>query len=455
MSDRVNDAPEDPQDEDTLLIATLDDDDMEQLNAELEAAVAHHQAGRLDDAEAGYNRVLNIHPCNPAALNFLGVVAQMRGERKEAERLIGRAIAFKPDYAQAYNNLGRVFFEQNEYLQAGICFQRSLHLDPDDLIALQNLAPVLHMLSQFDAAIDIGKQILEDDPDSVVGNQVVGTSYMRSGRFEESLPFLRKTNELKPDDKSRYNLGMALHASYHEDEAREIFTQWSASDPKNPIAQHMAAAYAGSGSPSRASDAYVRGIFDDFASSFDVVLKRLQYQVPRIIAGTMPELYDEAKSQLDILDAGCGTGLCGKGLKPYARTLIGVDLSVKMLELAHKLDLYDDLIEAELTAFLGAQDDCFDLVVSGDTLCYFGELTDAINASAGALRSGGKLVFTVERSAGEDFQLNQNGRYSHSGDYVSTTLVDAGFEGIELTELHLRTELSEPVEGYLVVATKP
>ena len=35
---------------------------------------------------------------------------------------------------------------------------------------------------------------------------------------------------------------------------------------------------------------------------------------------------------LDVLDLGCGTGLCGPLLRPYARALAGVDLSPQMLE---------------------------------------------------------------------------------------------------------------------------
>ena len=33
----------------------------------------------------------------------------------------------------------------------------------------------------------------------------------------------------------------------------------------------------------------------------------------------------ERAKQLDVLDAGCGTGLCGPLLAPYARRLVGVD----------------------------------------------------------------------------------------------------------------------------------
>ena len=36
----------------------------------------------------------------------------------------------------------------------------------------------------------------------------------------------------------------------------------------------------------------------------------------------------------DVLDAGCGTGLCGPGLRGRAGRLVGVDLSPEMLKRA-------------------------------------------------------------------------------------------------------------------------
>ena len=53
----------------------------------------------------------------------------------------------------------------------------------------------------------------------------------------------------------------------------------------------------------------------------------------------------EPSKQLDVLDAGCGTGLCGPLLAPYARRLIGVDLSEGMLALAKEKHVYDALIK--------------------------------------------------------------------------------------------------------------
>ena len=160
------------------------------------------------------------------------------------------------------------------------------------------------------------------------------------------------------------------------------------------------------------------------------------------------------------VDAGAGTGLCGPILRPLAKHLHGIDLSAGMLAKAAARGDYDALDEAELTAWLSAHPQAYDLVVSADTLCYFGILDAAITAAAAALRSGGHLIFTVEQT-GEDelaahpaFKLHSHGRYSHAESYVRQALAGAGLDVREISHVVLRNESKKPVTGLLVGARK-
>ena len=59
----------------------------------------------------------------------------------------------------------------------------------------------------------------------------------------------------------------------------------------------------------------------------------------------------EPAKALDVLDAGCGTGLCGPLLAPYARRLVGVDLSARHARRRRsEKGVYDELVKGELTA---------------------------------------------------------------------------------------------------------
>src|SRR5262249_33641635 len=184
--------------------------------------------------------------------------------------------------------------------------------------------------------------------------------------------------------------------------------------------------------PPRAPDDYVREVFNRFAPTFDKQLESLGYLGPQLVVEAAASELGAPLSNLAVLDAGCGTGRCGAGIRPLARRLAGVDLSSEMLKRARERGVYDELHEAELTEFLSRSPAAYDVVISADTLIYFGDLTTVIAATAGALRSGGRFVFTVEKadpdSAPHGFRLQSHGRYSHTDRHVCQAIERAGLE---------------------------
>ena len=77
------------------------------IDQAMQTALAHHQAGRLAEAEALYRQVLAVQPQNPDALHLLGLIAHQVGRQDAAADLIGRAIALRPDDAALYSQLGK------------------------------------------------------------------------------------------------------------------------------------------------------------------------------------------------------------------------------------------------------------------------------------------------------------------------------------------------------------
>ena len=73
-------------------------------------------------------------------------------------------------------------------------------------------------------------------------------------------------------------------------------------------------------------------LFDRYADTFEQSLSGLGYQGPVLIAKLLQASGFAPRKQLNILDAGCGTGLCAPALLPYAARLTGVDLSPAMVE---------------------------------------------------------------------------------------------------------------------------
>ena len=239
-------------------------------------------------------------------------------------------------------------------------------------------------------------------------------------------------------------------------EAIEELTELLDRNPDDAVARHMIAAYGGSEIPDRASNLFVTQTFDEFAASFDEVLARLDYKAPQLVADEISRLSAVSGETLDVLDIGCGTGLCGPLIRQWSRKLVGVDLSPGMLRRADLLEVYDELHEAELTTFMKGSEVSYDAVICVDTFVYFGDLTTALSAASEILNAAGYLVFTVESYDGEDgdFRLQHHGRYCHSESYVRHTLEACGLMVETLTPIVPRKEGKEPVDGLLVVACR-
>jgi predicted TPR repeat methyltransferase len=253
------------------------------------------------------------------------------------------------------------------------------------------------------------------------------------------------------------SLGLQLLRLGRNAEAAAVVGAWLEMAPDSPAALHMLARAEGRAEPTRASDGFVQNLFDWFAVDFDQHLGALGYQAPQHIAGAL-QARRSPDGALDILDAGCGTGLCGPLVRPFARRLVGVDLSSGMLAQARGRG-YDELRQAELTSFLAASPAAFDVIVCCDTLVYFGNLTAPFHAAASALRPGGLFLLTVERADADraevremGYQMTLQGRYAHSEAYLRRELEAAGLMPDAITDVQLRMHHGDPVHGLLVAA---
>lgn len=426
--------------------------------ADFRKAIALHRSGNLKEAEQRYQTILTANPGHVESLHFLGVLYHQCGQGDRAIANIERAILVAPDYADAHNNLGNVLMATNQLEPALRSYIRAVELVPGYADAWNNLGVVLRGLGQYDEAGRAYAHAISLNPRLVAAWQNQGNLSARRNRLDEAIAAYTQVLQLKPNDSAAYDaLGRALYRSGNIERAIEVYQKWLQADPASSVARHMLLACTGSISPVRASDEYVRDIFDVFAGSFDQVLDQLGYRAPQLISKLLDKALPPADGTLMIADAGCGTGLCADFLRPRAKQLVGIDLSPGMLNKARARKKYDELVEAELTSWLARQDPVYDLIVSADTLCYFGALESVLMNAQEAMRPGALLAFTVERDdhGAAAYQLNPSGRYSHTERYVRDCLADAGLNLLRIEQVELRRELGQVVIGFLVSATKP
>jgi predicted TPR repeat methyltransferase len=456
---------------------------------------ARADQGNWPEAEQAYRRALAVDAGRASVHYNLGNALFALRQLPDAAACYERAIELDPRFAVAYFNLGNLHYDVRQWNEAAICYRRVLELEPDDPDpdALFNLARALHRLGELEQAVALYRQAVQCMPDAYAACSALAAALVDLQRPQDALPWHRRALELRPDaSEAHFHLGRTLLAMGQFDEAEQVLRtalkldphdsvifealglllemsgkqgemavladEIEQANPDDPRVPHLKAAWTGRDVPDRASDDYVRATFDNFAAQFDSVLEKLEYRAPQLLAQAVMSRYGSGGQVLEVLDAGCGTGLCGPLLQPIARRLVGVDLSGRMLGEARRRNIYDQLIEAELTGYLEAIRDGFDLIVSADTLVYFGDLQPVLAAAAGALRSTGLLAFTLEKWAVPDqpgdFCLQPHGRYCHREAYIQKTLESVGLVLEALDEACLRKQGNQWVPGLVVLARK-
>lgn len=425
----------------------------------LKDIIAKHRGGDHAAAEAGYREHLQEFPADPSALHFLGLLRSHQGRNAEAVKLMVAALEIDSEYVDAWSNLGVAYFKERDFVRAEFCARKAIEIAPDFANAWANLGMTLRARDSCEEALVAWGRALDLQP----GMRNIAISY-----------------------------GHLLYRLNRLAEAVEFYARWQSSAADDPIPQHMLAAMGGAERPTRASDGYVRATFDDFADSFDRNLEELGYRAPQLLfdavmrangaalppangpapqAANGPEQAPTGGPALpltsrpaqppkwDVLDIGCGTGLCGALWRPTSRRLVGVDLSPNMLSKAAARAVYDQLNCAELTAWLSTCGQRFDLAVAADVLCYFGDLSAAFEATRSVLLPGGCFACSLEAlpdsaPVEEPFVLLPHGRYQHRRNYVEAMLSASGLELQSISTETLRYERQEPVTGWVVVARR-
>jgi predicted TPR repeat methyltransferase len=397
----------------------------------LREVIAKHRAGDHAAAESGYRQHLKEYPKDPSALHFLGLLRTHQGRNEEAVKLMVAALEIDPEYVDAWSNLSVAYLKERDFERAEYCARKAIEISPEFANAWANLGMTLRARNACEEALVAWGRALDLQP----GMRNIAISY-----------------------------GHLLYRLDRLPEALEFYARWQASAPDDPIPQHMLAAAGGAERPMRASDGYVRATFDDFAESFDRNLEELGYKAPQLLFDAVTQSGAlQPQRTLDVLDIGCGTGLCGSLLRPIARRLVGVDLSPNMLSKAAARAVYDQLNCAELTEWLAGCGQQFGLAVAADVLCYFGDLSAAFANARSVLEPGGCFACSLEAlpasatadpTSAEPFVLRPHGRYQHDRKYVEASLSAAGLDIVSISTQTLRHERQDPVIGLVVVARR-
>jgi predicted TPR repeat methyltransferase len=432
-------------------------DEALRLQPDLAEAFIHrgfcrHNINRLEDALGDYAEALRLRPDHPEVLNNRGHALFALQRQQEAIDSIERALQISPDFPEAHYHRGLTWQHDKRLEEALACYSRAVQLKPDYEQALVRQAFVMHKLKRPPqdciAVLDRAGRAKPDTASTLAtrAGLLAGLKIL-----DQALQDYDRAIALEPDNaKSHSDRGETLLMLKRPEEAALAFRQALALGGDPAELNYTLASLGTDAPPVTAPARYVVNLFDWYAEHFDDHLQgRLKYQTPALICQQIFNLHPA--SGLDVLDLGCGTGLCGPLLKPLARTLTGVDLSPNMLEMAGKRGMYDQLVCSDLTTFLAPQSACFDLVVATDVFIYVGALEAVFAATRGALRSGSLFAFSFETSDDQDLVLRATRRYAHSVAYIRRLAADHGFEILSLEPSVIREEGGQDQNGFLAV----
>jgi protein O-GlcNAc transferase len=228
----------------------------------LNAALAHHQAGRLARAETLYRKALAKDPDNPDALHLLGALAFQRGQFREAIALIERALPALDALPEAHVNLGNALLAVGETARAGESYHRAVALDSAHGLAHSNLARVYLDQGDYGTALAHAERALAQAPDFLGARANFAEALMGLRRFAEAEAVLRQALQLAPEQPALLrNLGRVLARQSRFAEAAESLEKVAAYAPTDPSAQfELGRVLCAAGRPAEAAESYRRAL---------------------------------------------------------------------------------------------------------------------------------------------------------------------------------------------------
>jgi predicted O-linked N-acetylglucosamine transferase (SPINDLY family) len=160
-------------------------------------AVQAHQAGRLEEAEKLYRKILFRQPRAPLAAQNLGVLLYNRGELDEAAKLIRRALAVEPRNSEALNNLGNILRDQGQVDEAVAAYEKAIAAGPNPG-ACNNLGNIWRNRGDFDRAAACYEQAMRIDPTFLHSYFHLSMIHRHFGRLEEAIALQEQALAINP-----------------------------------------------------------------------------------------------------------------------------------------------------------------------------------------------------------------------------------------------------------------
>jgi tetratricopeptide (TPR) repeat protein len=197
------------------------------------------QKGKVDEAIAHYQKVLQIKPDCAQAHYDLAIALRQIGKVDDSIAQYQNALQIYPDYAEAHNNLAEALLQKGRADEAITQYQKILQIKPDNAKAHFNLAIALRQKGRVDEAIAQYQNALQINPDYAEAHNNLGNALRQKGRVDEAITHFQDALQIKPDyAEAHYNLGIALQQNGRADEAIAQYQKALQIKPADPAIQN-------------------------------------------------------------------------------------------------------------------------------------------------------------------------------------------------------------------------
>ena len=407
------------------------------------------QLDRLIESEVSFRQAITLKPNYVEAHINLGNTLKKKGSLKEAEASFRQAITLKPDYAEAHNKLGVILNQLDRSSESEASFRQAIKLKPNYAEAHSNLGNTLKEQASLKEAEASFRQAITLKLDYTEAHINLGNTLQEQDRLKEAEASFRQAITLKPDlAVAHYNLGKVYKKIRKNSKAVECFEKTLELSSEDLLGATLQLATLGKRKiPEKTPENFMQEFYRKKSKNWDKLEKKEnKYRGHLLIKNAFKTTHSTSK-KIDILDMGCGTGSLAKILRPYARTLVGVDLSPDMLFKAEEICLYDSLYKKDLSQYLSEVSNHYDTIVAAAVLIHFYDLSNIFFLVKDSLKINGKFIFSIFEETEKNKDLNSFLMYAHSDDYI-TTLADS----LNLKIIYRQKDIHEYHKGVSVPA---
>lgn len=174
-------------------------------------ALALHQQGRFDEAEALYRSILKQHPANADTLTLLGTIQAQRGELDDAIRLFESALSANPRQLMALSNRAVAYSQMGRHREALDDFDAAIKLKSDIPDLHLHRGNALAELKRYGEALKSYERVVGLNPGHAIAFNNHGNTLAELGRHEEALQSYDRATAADPDyPEAHYNRGVTL-----------------------------------------------------------------------------------------------------------------------------------------------------------------------------------------------------------------------------------------------------